>query len=490
MLISLDRSSDRSLQEQLFEQIRQQILDGRLKAEAAVPSSRHLAQQLGISRNSVTFAYERLITEGYLVTRPMVGTYVTSAMPEQVMSAGSGAGASAKTDTPMPAERRPPERLAPAAFTGRPHSILNNSRIPIDFWPQRTDPRAFPLKTWRRLILHSLAVAGHNLTEYGDPCGLMALRTAIAEHVAVMRDIHVRPEQVIIVAGAQLALNLTLRVLAREGDAIVVENPCSQGAAYLFESVNMRLIPIDTDDQGIDTKALAGETAQLAYVMPSHQYPMGGVLSLERRRELLAWADRTGAYLIEDDYDNEFHFGSMLLPALKAMSPENVIYLGTFSKSLGAGLRTGYAIFPDHLAPAAAGAKALLDNGQVWLEQAALAEFLLTGSFVRHLRRVRLRYQQRRDALVAALRAHFGRIEVRGAEAGTHLAWKLPAGLPRAHQMAAHAKSRNVGVYTIQSGGGHEYGTADVSNDWLLLGYASLSEEQIEAGISRLRDLI
>ncbi|MEP9353092.1 PLP-dependent aminotransferase family protein [Xanthobacter sp. KR7-65] len=491
MLISLDRTSAQSLQEQLFEQIRQQILDGRLKAEAAVPSSRHLAQQLGISRNSVTFAYERLINEGYLITRPMVGTYVATVLPEQAMSTVGGAsGVAAMPDAVPAAERRSPERLAPAAFTGRPHSILNNSRIPIDFWPQRTDPRAFPLKTWRRLILHSLAVAGHNLTEYGDPCGLMALRSAIADHVAVLRDIHVRPEQVVIVAGAQLALNLALRVLSREGDAIVVENPCSQGAAYLFESVNMRLAPIDTDEHGIDTRRLAGVEAQLAYVMPSHQYPMGGVLSLERRRELLSWADRTGAYLIEDDYDNEFHFGGMLLPALKAMSPENVIYLGTFSKSLGAGLRTGFAIFPEHLAPAAAAAKALLDNGQVWLEQAALAEFLLTGGFVRHLRRVRLRYQQRRDALLSALRGQFGRVEVRGTEAGTHLAWKIPPGLPRAHQMAALAKSRNVGVYTIQTGGGHEYGTADVSNDWLLMGYASLSEEQIEAGITRLRERI
>ncbi|QRG07768.1 PLP-dependent aminotransferase family protein [Xanthobacter dioxanivorans] len=482
MLISLDRSSSSSLQEQLFEQIRQQILDGRLKGEASVPSSRHLAQQLGISRNSVTFAYERLINEGYLITRPMVGTYVAAVLPERAMSPAGGAA-----EAPAPSERRSPEKLAPAAFTGRSHAILNNSRIPIDFWPQRTDPRAFPLKTWRRLILHALAVAGHNLTEYGDPCGLMALRAAIADHVAVMRDIHVRPEQVVIVAGAQLALNLALRVLAREGDTIVIENPCSQGAAYLFESVNMRLCPIAADEDGIDTAQLARVAAQIAYVMPSHQYPMGGVLSLERRKTILEWADRTGAYIIEDDYDNEFHYGGMLLPALKAMSPENVIYLGTFSKSLGAGLRTGYAIFPDHLAPAAGAAKALLDNGQVWLEQAALAEFLLTGGFVRHLRRVRLRYQQRRNAIVAALRQHFGRVDLRGTEAGTHLAWKLPAGLPRAHQVAALARSQNVGVYTIQSGGGHEYGNADVSNDWLLLGYASLAEDQIEAGISRLK---
>lgn len=484
MLITLDRRSTKSLQEQLFEQIRQQILDGRLKADSPVPSSRNLAQQLNISRNSVTFAYERLINEGYLITRPMVGTYVSAALPEHAMSA------SAPPDAVRITESRPPTRLGPAAFKGRPHSILNNSRIPIDFWPQRTDPRAFPLKAWRRFILHSLATAGHNLTEYGDPCGLMALRTAIAEHVAVTRDIHIRPEQVVIVAGAQLALNLALRVLTREGDGVLIENPCSQGAAYLFESLNLKLHPVDVDDHGLQSTQLAAIEAQIAYVMPSHQFPMGATLSLERRMALLQWAERTGAFIIEDDYDNEFHYDGSPLPALKAMSAENVIYLGTFSKSLGAGLRTGYAIFPDHLSNAAAAAKALLDNGQVWLEQAALAEFLHNGGFIRHLRRVRLSYLLRRNTLVSALRKQFGSVLLRGPGAGTHLAWKLPAGWPPAHEIASIARSRNIGVYTVQSGGGHEYRGSAYENEWLLLGYASLSEEQIEAGIRRFSDVL
>ncbi len=484
MLITLDRQSTQSLQEQLFEQIRQQILEGRLKADSPVPSSRNLAQQLSISRNSVTFAYERLINEGYLITKPMVGTYVANVLPEQAMSA------SPSPEVLRNDEQRAPARLGPAVFQGRPHSILNNSRIPIDFWPQRTDPRAFPLKTWRRLILHSLATAGHNLTEYGEPCGLMSLRAAIAEHVAVTRDIHVRPEQIVIIAGAQLALNLALRLLTREGDGVVIENPCSQGAAYLFESLNLRLHAVDVDDQGLQTQALQSIDAQIAYVMPSHQFPIGVTMSLERRTELLRWAEKAGSYIIEDDYDNEFHYDGSPLPALKAMSAENVIYLGTFSKSLGAGLRTGYAIFPDHLSGAAATAKALLDNGQVWLEQAALSEFLQGGGFIRHLRRVRLRYLLRRNALVTALRTQFGAVELRGTGAGTHLAWKLPAGWPQAHQVASIARSRNIGVYTVQSGGGHEYRGASYENGWLLLGYASLTEEQIDAGIRRLADVL
>ncbi|GAC1552828.1 MAG: hypothetical protein NVS2B5_10760 [Beijerinckiaceae bacterium] len=176
----------------------------------------------------MTFAYERLVNEGYLITRPMVGTYVAETLPERVMSASVD-------EIPRPGEAANAENLAPAAFQGRPHSILNNSRIPIDFWPQRTDARAFPLKSWRHHILHSLATAGHNLTEYGDPCGLAELRTAMADHVAATRGIRARAEHIVIASGAQLALNLALRVLVRSGDSIVVENPCNQGAPYLFE---------------------------------------------------------------------------------------------------------------------------------------------------------------------------------------------------------------------------------------------------------------
>lgn len=483
MIITLDRASAESLQDQLFQQVRQQILDGRLKPGSMVPSSRVLAQQLGVSRNSVTFAYERLINEGYLVTRPMVGTYVATLLPEQALSSPSP-GTAGLQEAPAA------DKLAPAAFSGRRHAILNNSRIPIDFWPQRTDPRSFPLKTWRRLVLHALATAGHNLTEYGDPCGLMALRSAIAEHVATVRGIQARPEQVVILAGAQLALNLALRVLARGNDSIVVENPCNQGAAFLFESLGMKIHPVDVDRHGLDTSRLKGVEASLAYLMPSHQYPLGSTLTLARRTEIVKWADRHSVYLIEDDYDSEFRYEGPQIPAIKTLAPDNTIYLGTFSKTLGAGLRTGYAIFPDHLAQAASAAKALLDNGQVWLEQAAIADFIAGGGFVRHLRRTRSSYLLRRNAIVTALRAHFPRTELSGIEGGTHIGWKIPPGFASAGRIQAVARSRNIGVYTVQSGGGHEYGGSRYEDRWLLLGYASLMEGQIEAGIGRLAEIM
>jgi GntR family transcriptional regulator / MocR family aminotransferase len=484
LLITLDRNNAESLQEQIYRRVREQIVNGTLRTGAPVPSSRQLATQLNISRNSVIFGYERLINEGYLVSKPMVGTFVTDVLPDQAI---------ASKPPPLKLEDQEEEIAAghgPHVFSGRQHAILNNSSIPIDFWTQRTDPRAFPLKTWRRLITQSLASAGHNLTEYGDPCGLMALRTAIAEHVGNTRGIRVRPEQVVVLAGAQLALNLVLRLLANQDDEIVVENPCNQGAAYLFESYKMKLLPIDIDRSGIDAAAVTETSARLVYLTPSHQFPMGATLSLDRRRAILRWAQRTGAYVIEDDYDCEFRYDGMPVPAMMALNPDHVIYLGTFSKSLGAGLRTGYAIFPDQLVDAAATAKALLDNGQVWLEQAALARFMQGGGFMRHLRRSRQQYAARRKVLIERLQARFGNIELMGADAGTHIAWKLPPSLVPAHNTKSIARARNIGIYTVQSGGGHEYNGSSFETNWLLLGYASLSENQIRAGIDRLVEAV
>ena len=480
MLISVDRDSPVSLQEQIFSQIREQIIAGILRPGSQVPSSRLLATQLKVSRNSAIFGYERLINEGYLVAKPMIGTFVAEVLPDQTVDANqndhnehfSEISGSPRTHV----------------FSGRQHAILNNSNIPIDFWTQRTDPHAFPLKTWRRLVMQSLASAGHNLTEYGDPCGLMALRTLIAEHVGSTRGIQVRPEQVVILAGAQLALNLALRLLASQGDEIVVENPCNQGAAYLFESHQMRLRPIAVDRAGIDATAVAATDARLVYLTPSHQFPMGATLSLDRRRTILRWAQRTGAYVIEDDYDNEYRYDGAPLPAMAALSPDHVIYLGTFSKSLGAGLRTGFAIFPEHLVDAAATAKALLDNGQVWLEQAALARFMQSGGFIRYLRRSQQHYFSRRNALISRMRERFGDIDLLGTEAGTHIAWRLPPPLGPAHSVKAIARTRNIGIYTVQSGGGHEYDGSQFETGWILLGYASLSEDQIRAGIDRLEE--
>lgn len=482
MLLQLDPTLDRSLQEQLVDQIRARIADGRLPPGRRLPSTRALATELGVSRNTVAFAYDHLLAEGYLSARRGTGTFVSDDPPEAFLAAGSA--------QPAPADADEGGRRVAPAFRARQHVLLHEGRLPIDFWVQRTDPGLFPTKTWRRHLGDCLAYSGTNLTDYGDPLGLPELRAVIAERVAALRGIAVGPDQVFVVAGAQLALNLVARLFLRGGETVVVETPCNQGAAYLFEGCGATLLPVPLDRDGLLTDRLPDGKVTLAYTTPSHQFPLGVTLSLERRQALLRWAAAAGAYVVEDDYDSHFFYEERPLPALKALRDDLVIHLGTFSKSLGAGLRLGYAVLPKALVPEATAAKALLDNGPPWLEQAALARFIGGGGFDRHLRRIRQVYLDRRDCLLAAMREHFGAVELLGAGCGTHVSWVLPQDWPEAPVIEAAARAARVGVYTLPNGGGQEYGEATRGDRTLMLGYATLSPAQIRHGVAILADVI
>lgn len=361
----------------------------------------------------------------------------------------------------------------------------------LALWLGRLDPHSFPLKAWRRLLNRTLVTAGARLTEYRDPAGLVELRRAIADRLGPTRGIKIEPEQVIMVAGCQEGLNLTARLLLREGDTVAIENPAYQGAAYLYESYHTRLVPVRVDDCGLSVDDLPKEGAALLYITPSHQYPMGYTLTLERRLRLLDWAWRTGTYVVEDDYDSDFRYrGSPLMALMGLDQAESVIYLGTFSKSVGTGLRVGYLVLPRHLIEPARTAKALLDNGHAWLDQAVLAEFIASGAYDTHLRRIRRTYLERRDCLIDSLRNHFGNVMLTGTDSGMHLAWHLPAGFPSAAELQALAAERAVGVYSLRSGAAHDFGDCAYSDKTLLFGYSSLDEARIRAGIERVADAL
>jgi len=480
MFLDLDRRQKKSLQEQIVDQICSQIVSGALKPGTRLPSSRDLACMLGVSRNTVSFAYDRLLAEGYLTARRGARTCVSDKLPDSFFDAANAGRRAATGDAAAD------QRLSVPSFSVREPVVFRAHRMPIDFWVPQADPRSFPLKIWKRLLSECLSDAGWNLTNYGDPSGLKELKCAIADQVARSRGIVTTPEAVFITAGAQLALNTVARLFLRGGERVVVENPCNQGAAYLFESYGTNLIPVPLDNDGLITAQLPMAPISLAYVTPSHQYPLGMRLSLERRKQLLSWADVSGAYIIEDDYDGHFTYEGQSLPALKALRDDRVIYLGTFSKALGAGLRIGYAIFPSQLIETTRAAKALLDNGQAWLEQAVLAKFIQRGSFDRHIRLIRRIYLARRDRLVSQLMNHFGDISLTGTLTGTHVAWHLPYGYPSALEIQEMAQRRGVGVYTVEGAGGHEFGEAGISERVLLLGFGSLTERQIDNGVARL----
>jgi GntR family transcriptional regulator/MocR family aminotransferase len=481
--LTIRRNGSVPLQSQIAEQIRQLVASGVLAPESRVPSTRALADQLDVSRNTVAIAYETLIGEGLLDVESSAGTRVSPQLPAAfVRAARESHSASAERERP-PSRRR-------LAFRGRaPHLYdANAARLSFDFRLGQPDPSFFPLGVWRKLIAERIDRSSSALVRYGDPGGYMPLRTAIAEHLRVARGILCDAEQVVIVAGCQEGLNLVARLLVANGVDTVVESPCYEGAALVLSSYGGRLVAGPVDDEGIAVERLPDEAA-LAYVTPSHQFPLGPTLSLTRRLGLLEWARKTGAYLVEDDYDSDFRYEGSPLLALSALDPESAtIYLGTFSKSIGPGIRLGYAVFPRSLAPEAIAAKGLLDNGHPWLEQAAAAEFLSSGGFERHLQRIRRRYLMRRDCLLDAIQRHFGPCRVDGAEGGMHVAWHLPPGAPSARTLQMRAREAGVGVYTLPDGPAHVLEPVEDGDRIVLLGYPCLAEEQIRSAFERIAD--
>jgi GntR family transcriptional regulator/MocR family aminotransferase len=482
MLIRLSDDEGISLQCQLFEQMRGLILDGTLKSGERLPASRALSETLAVSRNTIILAYARLADEGYIEMRGSVGTFVSSQIPDVTLRTDRSPQEVIGARAASPAMPLP--RTSPRAQT-----LLNphRRRLIADFWVGRPDARSFPIKIWTKLIHARLLSAGTALTEYKDPAGLRELRQAIVDHLRPARGIKATAEQVIIVGGCQDGLNLISRMLVSHATTAVLEDPCYQGAAYLFESLGARIHPIAVDAKGIMTERLPDERCCIAYVTPSHQYPLGVTLSLDRRLELIRWAATTDSYVLEDDYDSDFRFNGPPIAALKGLDgPERIIYLGTFSKCLGAGLRIGYVLVPPALVQLAQQTKTLMSNGQPWLEQATLADFMQTGAYERHLRKIRRLYLARRNTLLTSLARHFGESDILGSEAGMHVVWRLPKRLPVASAVQSIALEAGVGVYAVGSGGAVELGTAGCSDRYLVLGFSSLTEREIELGIERL----
>lgn len=462
------------------------ILEGRLRPGEALPATRTLSEQLGIARNTTALAYERLAAEGYIETRRSVGTFISMQIPE-----GALYSATHKPMAPARNSRRATSRSPNSVVRSQTIVNPNRRRLVADFWVGRPDPDSFPRKIWARLITRRLLCSGSALTEYRDPSGLLDLRQAIADRVRPTRNITTGANEIIIVGGCQDGLNLVCRMLLAPGSTAVVESPCYQGAAFLFESFGAKIVAVPVDDRGLDCSRLPNEKNTIAYVTPSHQYPLGVTLSLERRLELLAWATETNSYILEDDYDSDFRFHGAPIAALKGLDRTGrVIYLGTFSKCLGAGLRLGYVVFPPELVDLARHMKTLMNNGQPWLEQATLADFMGSGGYERHVRRIRKLYYARRNALLAALNKHFGDSEIIGDEAGMHLAWRLPAHLPKASRVEELAIEAGVGVYTLASGAAVNFESSAESDRFLVLGFSSLTEKEIATGIARLAEAL
>lgn len=484
--IEIERHSKTPLQYQLMTRIRELVLNRQLPAGTKLPSSRDLSNQLGISRNTVICTYDRLISEGYLEVKGRLGMFVSAQIPESSLNIVAGTGdAEVRTFSPTSNRILPIRNRSPLLYQRR------RERVELDFRIGRPAASSFPEKLWTRLIVEKMAGSGRRMTEYGNPAGLEELRVAISDHLKTARGINAHPDQVIIVAGCEEGLNIIAKVLAPVGSTVYVENPCYKGVPYVFESYGANVIPIPIDEEGLCVEKLTSKERGLVCVTPSHQFPIGVTMSLNRRLRLLDWIDSSGTYVIEDDYDSDFRYDGSPLTALAGLDKSgSVIYVGTFSKSIGASLRVGYLVVPEALIGPAREAKALLNNGNSWLEQAVIAEFISTGAFQSHLRRIRQTYLLRRNTLLMQLRIHFGDVRIVGEEGGMHLTWMLPATIANARAIQYECLHRGVGVYSIDDGPAIDLDNTALGERTLFFGYPCLSESEIVTAVGKLRSAI
>jgi len=463
--IALDAGAVETLSAQLARELRRLALSGGIAAGARLPSSRALAQRLGVSRNTVAAAYDLLAAEGYIETTLGAGTFVAAACAETTQG------------------RAAPSTAILPGLSSRGHQLSGLSPAPLPATPLVFTPGvpaldAFPLEEWRRLLARSGRRLGREALWLADPRGWPPLRAAIAAHLGPARGVICDPDQVIVLASARQAVDLAARLLADPGDAAWVEEPGYAETRVALIAAGLLPAPVPVDGEGIDVAAgvALAPAARLACVTPSHQYPLGATMSLKRRLALIDWARQAGGTIVEDDYDGEFRYGGQPLTALYGLDGgDRVIYVGSFSKSMFPSLRLAYMVCPAGLVDAFTGARGQLDGHAAALGQAALAEFMASGSFGAHIRRMRALYRARQEALL-----HHGRRRLNGAvalapsTAGLHLVGRLAAGTD---DRALAARIQGAAPSPLA-----RYFAGPAGESALVLGYAGWDEPALAAG--------
>lgn len=468
-------SNDEPLSRQIYLWFRQAILRGAMNKAERLPSSRELAEQLHVSRTVVVLAYEQLLAEGFVVGRGGSGTYVAEGI-------GMNRSGSRVSRTKVRLSRFGRSVQATASKLNLPG---RSPSLRYDFSYGRSDVEIFPFEMWRRMLLRQARKATVRDLDYGPAGGSGALREAISVHLRRSRAVICDPSQVIVVSGSQQALDLIARVLIERGDRIAVEDPCYEGTSEVLRTAGARLLPVPVDRDGLNPARLP-EGARMAFVTPSHQFPTGAVLPLARRLALVDWARRTDALVIEDDYDGEFRYEEQQLQSLQGLDAEGrVLYIGTFSRTIFSALRIGYLVVPKPLVSVFTSAKWLCDRHTATLEQETLAQFIASGMYERHLRRVRRRNAARRDALRDAVGKYLGdRVEVTGYGSGAHVVlW--PSSRIAEATIIEKAASRGVGIYGVAS-----YFLTAPARRGLMLGYARMKEADIREGVRRLGEVL
>ena len=476
--LSLDRRRPASLQHQLSDELRQGVIAGRVHPGTRLPATRRLAEALGVSRNTVLGAFAQLVAEGYLEARQGSGTFVQAALPEDALPAPSRLLGRLRRPSNPPRLSTRGQVLAQTRVSAQ---VADQPLVP--FRPGIPALDLFPHTLWNRLHARVARRLDPALFTYGYAAGYPPLRRAIADYLRAARGVRCEWEQVIVVSGAQQALDLTARLVLDPGDPAVVEDPGYPGARAALEAAGAKLRPIGVDADGLVVDGMRPlPPARVAYVCPSHHNPLGGTLPLRRRLALLAWARKQRAWILEDDYDSEFRYRGSPLPALQGLDRRNcVLYMGTFSKVLLPALRLGYLVVPPEFIGAFTAAKALADRQTPLLEQAVLARFLEEGHFERHVRRMRTVYLERQTTLVQTISTTLGGVvDAQAAVAGLHLVGWLPAGTDDAAVSDALLR-RGIECPPLS-----HYAIGSRPRSGLLLGYAAFTPEMLRRAVREL----
>jgi GntR family transcriptional regulator/MocR family aminotransferase len=477
--IHLDDSSSDPLYQQVYGELRKAILTGLLVPGTRLPSTRDLASELGLSRTTILNAFDQLISEGYLQARTGAGTYVATALPEDLLQVRAKAVLTSKRTQAKHLLSKRGEKFAATSVTAT--SRLDKPR------PFRSGTPAldlFPFKIWARLSAQRWRRASSELLQYGDPAGYRPLREAIAAYLGASRAVRCEAEQVIIVAGSQQALEVAAQVLLDIGDAAWVEDPGYLGARAALSGAGAHIVPVPVDHEGLDLsegiKRCSG--ARLVCVSPSHQFPLGMTMSLPRRLSLLEWANRSRAWILEDDYDSEYRYAGRPIPSLQGLDVQGrVIYIGTFSKVLFPSLRLGYIVAPSDLVDPFVKARAIFDRHSPTVDQAVLADFITAGHFARHIRLMRTLYAERQRVLVEEIESELaGLLEIYPDEAGMHLIGWLP------ERVSDVIAAKRAAEYGVEVGPLSTYYIGQQSRSAITLGYSAYSPKEIRKGVRTL----
>lgn len=456
LLLTLDRDASEPLRAQLERQLRDAVRTGRLAKDERLPSSRALAAQLGLSRGVVQECFEQLVAEGYLISR--------------------GGSATRVADVAT----REPVAQPPAQAPSAPGLIA-------DFASGVPDLGLVPRDDWAWAVREACRNAPNTAFDYGDACGEAGLRAVLAAYLRRVRAVDATADRIVVCAGFQQGLSIVLAALAAGGrTSVAVEDPGSIGTVTAAaRAARTDCVPIPVDELGIDVAALDASGARVVVVTPAHQWPTGVVLAAERRHELIAWARRRDAVIVEDEYDAEFRYDREPVGSLQGLAPDLVVSIGTVSKSLAPALRLGWAVIPEWLVYSVAAAKQVADRGAPVVDQLALATLVESGRYDRHLRRMRSEYSKRRDALVAALAEHAPHVPLTGLAAGFHAVAHLPAGADEQAVVEA-ARAKGVGLYGM---GGFRSLPAGYPPQ-LVLGFGNTSVRAIGEGIAAVAPLL